>query len=216
LISLQKNIFNKSDQPIKSVTKPKNKEIKELITKFIKEVNSTVRNNIDDVANSNNWLDNMPERKKESGWEKQMKELGLPPSIYNEPASKASIKLIKLDHAEKVETDDEIQYTIYLIVQKKNTVDQMVVKISFVMELNDVNLEREFFSKNKNTYETKVNIENIFVVGFMLAHNGGSGERTNRDKFYDVTEIKDGKMFSQKDIVKELNKKRKQYEKDIA
>ena len=215
LISLQKSIFNKSDLPIKEVTVPQNREIKELITKFIKEVNSTVKNNISDDSNLTDWHDNMPDKKIESGWDKQMKELGLPGSIYNEPAIRSSIKLIKMDHAEKIETDDEIKYTIYLIVQKRNTSDQMVVKISFVIEKNDVNLEREFFNKNKNSYETKVNIEDIAVVGFMLAHTAGSGDRTNRDKFYDITEIKDGRMFSQKDIVKELNRKKKQYVKDM-
>jgi hypothetical protein len=215
LMSLQRPIFNKADLPITTVEKPQNREIRDLITNFIKELNKTVKNSISNTTNLNNWNSNMPEKKTESGWERQMKELGLPPSIYNDPARKSSVKLIKLDHAEKIQTDNEIKYVIYLIIQKRNTVDQMVVKISFVIDNNDVNLDRDFFDKKKNNYETKVNIEDISVVGFLLKNNSGSSPRTTRDKFYDVTQISDGKMFSQQDIVKELNKKRVEYQKEM-
>ena len=208
----QRQLFNRSDLPITNSTKPSDTEIKHLITKFVKEVNKTVKNHVSDELNLTGWHDNMPDKKYESGWEKQQKELGLPGSIYIDPAGKAPIKLIKLDHSEKYETDDEVKYVIFLIIQKKNVADQMVLRISFVIEKRDLNLDREFFDKSKDTYETSVKIEEIFILGYMTTHS--FGKKMSRDKFYDFDKITDGRMFSQKDIIKMLNKKRKQYEKE--
>jgi len=216
LLTDQKPFFNLADLPVTNVEKPSNTEIKNLISKFIKEVNKTVKNHVSDEIALNNWSDNMPQKKFKSGWEKQQEELGLPASIYTEPAPRSSIRLIKLDHAEKYETDAEVKYVVYLIVQKRNTEDQMVVKVSFVVDKNDLNLDREFFDKRKNTYETSVSIEEISIVGFMITEGYGDQTALSRDKFYDYDKIDDGRMFNQKEIIKQLNKKRRQYEKEYA
>jgi hypothetical protein len=208
----QRQIFNKSDMPIVNVDKPSSSEIKHLITKFIKEVNKTIKNHVSNEITLTSWQDNTPEKKYKSGWDKQQEELGLPGSIYLDPAEKAPVKLIKVDHSEKYETEEEIKYVIFLIIQKKNVKDQMVLRVSFVIEKKDINLDREFFAKSKNTYETSVKIEEIFTLGFMTNHS--FGEKTSRDKFYDFDGVSDGRMFSQKDIIKMLNKKRRDYEKE--
>jgi len=214
LLTDQKPFFNTADLPVTNVEKPSNTEIKNLISRFIREVNKTVKNHISNESGTNGWADNMPQKKFKSGWDKQQEELGLPGSIYTEPAPKASIKLIKLDHAEKYETDSEVKYVVFLVVQKRNTEDQMLVRVSFVVDKQDMNLDREFFDKKKNTYETAVSIEEISIIGFMITH--GFGEQSSREKFYDFDGITDGRMFSQKEIIRQLNKKRRIYEKEYV
>jgi hypothetical protein len=199
LISLQKHTFNSAELPIIKVTKVTDKESERIVNNFINEINAVIGNP------QNNWSSNTLERPVKSGWDKSMENLGLPSSIYEKPIDSAKIKLVKIDYAEKVETENETELNIYLIVQKINTDIQMVIKLSLLLSKNDVNLEREFFDKDKNTFETKIIIQNIFVVGFLL------NEFTNnsiRSDFYNFTTINDGKMIKTTDMIKELNKKR--------
>ena len=162
LISLQKHTFNTTQLPIIKVTKIKDTDAEKMANNFIDELNNVIGNP------QNNWATNSLEKPVKSGWDDSMDALGLPPSIYDKPAKISKIKLIKIDYAEKVETDSEIEINIYMVVQKLNTDIQMVIKISLLLSKNDVNLEREFFDKTKNTFETKIIIQNIFVVGFLL------------------------------------------------
>jgi hypothetical protein len=85
----------------------------------------------------------------------------------------------------------------------------MVVKVSFVIDRSDLNLEREFFSKDKNNYETVVKIEEISVLGFLT--NNSFGTKSSRDKYYNFDKIDDGKMFRDDDIIHMLNDKKKKY-----
>jgi hypothetical protein len=199
LISLQKHTFNTAELPITKVTKIGEKEAEKMANNFINELNNVIGNP------QNNWATNSLEKPVKSGWNESMKELGLPSSIYNEPAEPSKIKLIKIDYAEKVETDSEIELNIYMVIQKLNTDIQMVIKISLLLSKNDVNLEREFFDKTKNTFETKIIIQNIFVVGFLLNEFTNNTSRTD---FYNFTTINDGKMMKPSDMIKELNRKR--------
>ena len=213
----KKQIFNAMDLPIKTNSPPKS-EVKKLVKKFIKEINSTIKKYVNDNLTPNSWNDVMPEKRIKTGWDEQMEQLGLPSSLYTDPAPKAPIKLIKLDHAEKFETDDEIKYNVFLIVQKRDVIDQLVIKVSFVIDRRDLNLDRDFFSKS-NVYETSVKIEDVSIMGFMTNHD--FGKKSNKEKFYDFGgiadnfgNINDGRTVSEKQIIKTLNKKRRQYEKE--
>ena len=214
LITTNKQLFNLGEIPVTTITEPSSSEVKLLIKKFIKEINKTVKNHVSNDHMKNGWNMNVTEEQSESGWEKQQKELGLMPSIYLKPAEKAPIKLIKLDHLQKFETDDQIKYESYLIIKKPNVRDQLVIQVNFVIDKRDLNLDREFFDKKKDNYETSVQIENVFVLGFMT--NSSIGKKSSKEKFYDFGHITDGKMFSQQDIMKVLNQKRKNYEMELA
>jgi hypothetical protein len=237
IVPNQRQIFNRGDLPILTMEKPTNTEIKTLVTSFIKEVNKTLKYSVGDSYGLTNWDDNLPEKKYKSGWDKQQEALGLPCSVYTDPAPKAPIKLIKMDHAEKYETEDELKYLIFMIIQKKNVDDQLVVKVSFVVDKRDWNLDREFFNKKKNTYETSVKIEDVAIVGFTTKNK--FGKVSSREDFYNFKQsansndldiatntimygnsaddniCKYGKMYSQKNIIKELNKKKRIYEKEF-
>ena len=224
LMCPQKKAFNKADLPLLNAEKPTDAEVKPFVQKFVKELNKTVKNNVYDLAAQklNSWDDNMPnvgntEISKNTSWDKFQKELGLPTSIYPEPAKRAGVKLLKVDRVEKAETDTEVRYSIYLILQKKNVDDQMLVKVSFVTDKKDVNLDREFFDKDKNEYSTSVIIEEISILGFMITQGFGKGgsdkqSATARETLYEFDGFTDGRMISEKEVVKQLNEKRRQIE----
>ena len=199
LISLQKKTFNTTQLPIIKVAKVSEKDSEKMVNNFINEINNVIGNP------QNNWTTNSLEKPVKSGWDDAMDNLGLPPSIYNKPAEPEKIKLIKIDYSEKVETESEIEWNIYMIVQKLNTDIQMVIKLSLLLSKNDVNLEREFFISKKNTFETKIIIQNIFVVGFLLNEFTNTSSRKD---FYEFTTINDGRMSKTTDMIKELNRKR--------
>jgi hypothetical protein len=221
LLCDQKKAFNKADLPILKAEEPKKEEVENLVKYFIKELNKTVKNNVSDIAGQklNSWQDNMPITavRKDTSWDKFQKELGLPTSIYPEPAEKAGVKLVQIDHTEKMETSSDIRYSTHLILQKKNVEDQIVVKVSFVMDKTDTNLDREFFEKSKNSHATSIIIEEITIEGFMITK--GFGEKINsgssREKFYNFEGFSDGRMISEKEVIRQLNEKKKEIQKNF-
>jgi hypothetical protein len=214
LIPNQKQLFNKSDLPIINVTTPTNKEIFPLIESFIKEMNRVIKNNVTDAYSVRDWKSNLADKPFESGWEKQQEKLGLPKSIYNNPVQKEPIHLIKVDHSERFETEDEIRYVVFLVVQKKSVKDQMLIKVSFQINKQDINLDREFFEKGKYKAESLIRIEEVFIMGFLTKHS--FGKHSVKSEYYDFGGITDGRMFSQKQIMNEINKKRKTYEQECV
>lgn len=212
IVPCQKQLFNRSNLPVTTI-EPNINDVKQLIVSFINEVNKNLQQSESSEMSPIGWNDFKPEKKIKSGWDKQQEALGLPTSMYKEGAEKAPIKLVKIDHLEKYETDDETRHVTYLIVQKKNSNDQMVIRVSFVIDRNDLNLDRDFFDDEKDFYETAVKIEEVFVIGFMT--NEGKNKGTSRQDFYNFESLNDDQLVSDKDIVVELNKKKKQYYDEI-
>ena len=210
LIPNQRQLFNRSDLPLIKTSTPNNKEVYPLLKTFIRSVNKSVDKNND----NNNWKNNSVEKQYKDGFEEHQMKLGLPPSIYNKPLQKEHVKLLKLDHAEKFETEDEIRYVLFIIIQKPSAKDQMLVKVSFYIDKQDTNLDRDFFDSGKNDSVNYVKIEEIFIVGFLTAHS--FGKHSVKTDYYNFNGISNGRMFSEKEIVKELNKKRKQYESECV
>jgi len=214
-----KPLFNRSDLPIILTSSPSNTEITSLVTNFIKEVNKTINQSvtttIDGQTPPKDWKENYPTNAQESGWDVQMKKLGIPNTIYTHPAPKAPISLIKVDHSEKMETNDEIQYTIYIVIQKPNADDQMMLKLVFQVDKQDPNDDRDFFKPHTDANtDTIVKIEEIYVMGFYTTHS--FGKKSVKNEYYNFDGVTDGRMFSQKEILAELNKKRKQYNEECV
>lgn len=210
LVPSQKQVFNRSNKPLTSESVPDVKEVKRLIGNFVKEVNKIVEKQVHPEVTLNGWNDMMPEKKQKSGWEKQQEQLGLPKSIYTEPYKKAPIKLVKIDHLEKYSTDDQVRYVTFLIVKKQNVSDQMVLRVSFVLDTSDLNLDREFFDEEKSVYETVVKIEEIFVLGFMTKTS--FGKQSSLQDLYNYDGINNTGITRDKDIMEQLMKKKKIYE----
>lgn len=218
LMCEQKPIFNKSYLPLLKSEKTNESEVSGLVDQFVSSLNTHITNDVGDIAAQqlNSWNDNMPPVtasnniiKKKASWEDYNEELGLPPTIYIDPAAREQVKLLKIDNINKYETSAQLKYCVYLILQKPSVVDQMIVKVSFVIDKNDVDLEREFFDKNKNKFETKIIIEEIATVGFMIKQGSGK-PKSQREKFYDYDGFDEGRLISEKDVIRQLNNKRKE------
>jgi hypothetical protein len=216
IVPSQHVMFNKGDLPVTTV-RAKQNEVDDLITSFINEVNGNISMQQQELGNdisATGWNVNKGDDNKiKSGWDKQQEALGLPTSIYDKAAERSPIKLLKVDHLEKYETDDEIQHIAYLIVKKQNVPDQMVIRVSFIIEQTDINADREFFDRKKNFYETQVKIEEIFIIGFLTKKDYGG--KSKRQDFYNFDGIGENNEFmDERKIMVELNKKRKEYMKE--
>jgi hypothetical protein len=141
----QKELFNESNLPVTHSIAP-HEEVYDLIREFIRQLNRDVKYNVTDYHNSNTgWDEPIPDKKGKSGWEKQQNELGLPSSLYPDPAKRAKLKLIKIDNVEKQSTEFETKYACTIIMQKVNVGDQVIVKVTFVRDNINIDDEREFF-----------------------------------------------------------------------
>lgn len=196
---IKKDNFNVAELPITDTKKPDTNKVNQLVNMFVSQCNSICKNQIEDKV-ENTW--------DKSGWEKHLEKLGLPTSIYNKPTPKAPIKLIKIDDYGYQATEHESKYTIYFIAQKINTKDQIIICVNFIVDNNDSNLDREFFEDSKNEYNSNIRIGTIDVIGFLTPNKFKTNSYRQDLYRYDIPDI-EGKMFSQEDIIRILNKKKR-------
>ena len=196
IVPSNKPLFNRSMLATNySVVEPS--EVAVMIKTFIKTLNKTNKFDITDYENvKRGWTNMMPDYVCESGWEKQMKVLGLPPDLYMTKLKRSKVRLIQIDKVDKFATDSEIQYQIYMIIQKITSEDQLVIKVNFVLPNID-------YSNYKD--KININIENIYVVGFLTAHSYGS--TVQRSEFYSFENIEKDNILDQKVIMNQLRKK---------
>lgn len=195
----QKELFNMGFLPVKEIS-PDPGNIQELVRLFIDRINDEVENRVSEYLNPNSgWNDQGKRKKIKSGFEEQMEELGLPGDLYTQPADKAKIKLVKINKAEQHMTDDQIRFVVHIIIQKRNVKDQMVLKINFFMEKEDLknggDHRASFFDKSLTNRENNndtidldsiVIIEQVFTSGFM-SDNGTA--KTRMDKFHNYGDV---------------------------
>lgn len=195
----QRQIFNINNVPCK-VTKNADKNIVgEIVRNFINELNADISKNVPLVHTANSgWDELLPEHCGESGWEKQMKSLGLPTSLYNKPKLRTHVKLANFSNITKYETENEVKYTCCVTIAKKHVNDDLVIKISFVLPKNGTT------KNNDNGYA--VILEEIFVLGFSTRQGLGT-DRSPLDDYYYFDSLEKNNMLSGKQISRELMNK---------
>lgn len=198
MIETGRQIFNRSNLPV-SVKELNPSDAGKMADVFITQLNDIISRRINDFADV------------ENGWEKQMKKLGLPDNLYDKRAKKTLIKLIRIDKFVLSTTDSQTRYDIFMIIQKENSYDQMVIKASFVTDREDTNTDRNFF-KDDVTVDLNVHIEDVFVIGFMTNHSYGSQNVSMRQDFYTFDNVEKDGMMDQEEIIKQLKKKYMQYQ----
>jgi hypothetical protein len=222
----QRELFNMGFLPVKEAI-PDPKNINELVHLFMNKLNKEVKNNVQEFLHTNSgWNDMGKRRREKSGYEEQMEELGLPSSIYTEPAGKASVRLIKIDKAEQFNTNDQIRFVVHIIVQKENVKDQMVLKVQFFLEREDMkgrgDDRADFFEKkiddddNKNVKidpDQVAVIEQVFTLGYLT---DSAKPRTKSDKFHDYNNVQrqDG-TFDQEKVIKTMLMKHKERQNEL-
>lgn len=211
MIETGRQIFNRSNLPV-SVKELNSADSTKMANIFIEQLNDVLKRKINNYADVENGWKNIQENKQiESGWEKQMTKLGLPPNIYDKGANKSKIILIRIDKFVMSTTDSQTRYDIFMIIQKNNSYDQMVLKVSFVTDREDMNTDRNFFRDDK-TIDLNVHMEDIFVIGFMTNHSYGSNNVSMRQDFYNFENVEKDGMMDQAEIMKQLKKKYTQYQ----
>jgi hypothetical protein len=221
----QKELFNYGFLPVNEV-KPNPDNINELVKLFMDKLNREVKYNVQEYLHVNSgWNDMGKRRREKSGFETQMEELGLPGSLYNEAATKAPLRLIKIDKAEQFNTTDQIRFVAYIIAQKVNVKDQIVLKVQFFMEREDLSKNRDdrekFFSKdiNDNDIDLKIDpdqvviIEQVFILGYLTNE---TKLKTKMDKFHEYNDVRrmDGTIDQEK-VIKMMLKKHKERENEL-
>jgi hypothetical protein len=167
-------------------------------------LNNEIENNVHNYVTVDDGFKNvMYNPTVKSGWERQMENLGLPGDLFKQKL-KSKIKIIKVDKVEKVESDSQVKYTVFMIIQKLNVSDQMVVKISFVLDKTDLNTDRDFF-KNDKSVDLNVTLDDVFVIGYMS--NFSFGVNHDRTDFYTFEKTEKSSILDQKEIFKQLKKK---------
>jgi hypothetical protein len=203
----QRPMFNRSVLPVKQIDVDP-KQVKPLVKAFIKRVNEDVKYNVTDELKANSgWDELAPEKKDRDGWKKQMDELGLPDDLYLSPAKRAKIKLLKIDAVQKFATEEQINFIVHMIIQKKNAQDQIIVKVSYILDNIDMNTDRNF-NKNSANIDLNVKIEEIYVIGFLTDHK--YGDTADRQDFYEFNNIEKDDMIDPELVLKQLSNKYKQ------
>ena len=111
---------------------------------FAKTFISIVNNNLNEQGIG--WQSVLPDPHIESGWDKQMKYLGLPVSLYEEDLKKKPIRIVQM--GDIFMRDD--MYILRMIIRKKGVSDKLIIKLEL-----------------KQISENKIKIVNIFVEGFL-------------------------------------------------
>lgn len=165
----QKSMFNQDDLKEEYIRVDR-KELKKIMNSFIEQMNKIIIDEVsDNRTNLTGWNSLLPEKKIQSGWEKQMESLGLPQNLYHDPVKKSTIRIILIGDTYRIDTINEIKYVCFLILQKNNIDEQIFIKISFIITKGD---------KNKD-----VIIEEIFIIGFIINENKYA-VNNSFDKFY--------------------------------
>lgn len=210
IVPQKKQLFNVANTPVK-YSEPEPKEVSNLVKDFVKTVNENIKTQVPNQRNPNSgWDEAIPDPNVKSGWDTVQESLGLVPSLWNKPSGKTHIKLIDVSYVQKYETEDEIKYTCDIILQKVGVNDQMVLKVSFVIDKSVLHDENNFFlSKN---IEMRVTIEDVHIQGY-LSREGTDARLifdNDVDKFFDYDKMEQNNMTDPRLIQKTLMDKYKQ------
>lgn len=210
LVPEKRQRFNLANNVLQ-YSEPRSEEVSLMVKDFIKVLNNNLLTAVPESRNSSSgWDEAIPDPNVESGWSRVQKSLGLADSLYNEPAKKALVKLVAINYVQKYETDDEIKYSINLVIQKVNVEDQMIIKVSFVQDKRPLHDENNFFLNKE--IQMKLVIEDVYFTGY-LSNDGPDGRQQfdmDKEKYYEYDNMEYNNMTDPKYIQKVLMDKYQQ------
>lgn len=208
LIPEKKQIFNLANRPLLQYSEPEADEVKNLVSDFVNVLNENIKYDVPSYRNPNSgWDEAISDPTVKSGWDKVQEGLGLPPSLWSNPAQKDNIVLISINYVQKYETEDEIKYSCDIIIQKKNVADQMKLKASFVQDKRPLRDENNFFITAN--IDMKITIEDVYILGYMSEEGTDARLLFDKDleKFYDYNQMEYNNLTDPKYIQKILMEK---------
>lgn len=186
----QKATFNLNCMPVK-YTKFSNYEISKLISEFVHEFNKIILQLPNYRTANTGWDEYIPDPNINSGWDDFRKSMNLNPSLYSNAKTK-KVYLVQYNNVTKQQTDIETKYTYDLILQKKDSSDQIVLKVSVVQPNGS----------------DKLIIEEFSVIGFLnkLPSSFNSPDENN---FTTFDSLEKDTITKTSDIISELLRKDK-------
>jgi len=215
IVPTQSQLFNLPNAPVKYTSANKD-EAKKILVGFIKNLNMYIKSNVSAVRHaSSGWDDAIADPNVESGWDRVQRQLGNKP-IHKKPLGPTEVKLISVEKVDKFETEDETKYDCLIVIQKNKAKDQMLVKISFVIDKSGLFNEDNFFKSEK--VNLIITVEEIAIEGF-LSDNGQDSttlyENTKEKLFAFDQSMEQNGMTDPKDIQRELLKHHRLREKEM-
>jgi hypothetical protein len=210
LVPDKKQLFNIANIPL-IYSEPEVNEVKNMVKDFVKALNNNINEFVPQHRHKNSgWDEAIVDPTVESGWEKTQKGLGLPVSLYDEPSKKAPVILVAVKKVMKYETEDEIKYSVEIVLQKAIVDDQIIIKADFVQDKRPLMDENNFFKTT--SIELQIMIENVFITGYLSDDGDDSLKMFDGDdkKFYDYNELEQNNLTDPKYIQKMLMEKYKQ------
>ncbi|ARF10560.1 hypothetical protein Hokovirus_2_87 [Hokovirus HKV1] len=224
LIPSQKQYFNIANIPLTNYAHVPSSEVVDMVNDFVNLFNYVTVKNDDEFKKYENsgyivggWQDKLTRNNTKDGWEDAQKKLGLKPSLYNPSAKNAPLEIISIRDVQKFETDDEIKYVILLTLHKINVQDQIIIRLSLVLNKKTIRNEDEFWKtkvKYENdytfvpNYDIQMIIENIDIVGYLTIKQTSETENDGDNNLYcKYDELEYGNVTDAKYIQKELLKK---------
>jgi len=210
LVPDRKQLFNLANIPL-VYSEPEVGEVKNMVKDFVKVLNGNLHREVPEYRHKNSgWDEAIPDPTIKSGWETVQESLGLPASLYDDPAKKGKVMIVNVPKVQKYETEDEIKYSVDIVLQKANVNDQMVIKADFVQDKRPLVDENNFFKTS--TIELKVMVENIFITGYLSEYGDNDIRLFDGDdkKFYDYNDLEYNNLTDPKYIQKVLMEKYEQ------
>ena len=197
LVPSHKQIFNLANTPLK-YSEPDRREVTGMVTDFIDTLNDTVKKVVCRIRNNNTgWDEPLEDPSVESGWDKIQRGLGNVP-LHTRPLGQTSISLISIEKVKKYETEGETKYTCHIIIQKDGADDQMLLKVSFVIDKSNLTDEDNFFQL-KNV-EMDVILEEAFIEGYLSNYGSDSRKQYEllKNKFYKLDQMEHNNLTDPK------------------
>lgn len=234
LVPSKKQYFNIANIPIEKYSIVSGQEILPMINDFVELFSNIAQKNAQELAKyqysgylTGGWQDSIDiDRAADSGWDKVQKSLGLKPSLYGKEAAYGQLELIAIKEVQKFETDDEIKYVATLVLHKINTLDQMVAKVSLVLDKKIIRDEDAFwkvpvkYDDTSYTFKPSFNIqmivEDIDVLGYLTSKQTNETDSDGVNELYcDYNDLEFSNITDPKYIQKVLMDKYKQRNDEI-
>jgi len=204
LVPSNKQVFNIENIPL-DYSEPDMNEIKGIVRSFIARVNNSLENLSSIERNpSTGWDEPLVDKSIKSGWEKHYEKLGVPTSLYRDPIGIQKVKTVAVKRIQKYEINNEAKYSCIIVLQKLSARDQLVIKVSFVIDKSVLSNENGYLEKDE--IDLPVVIEEIFIEGF-LSNEGYDTDRQFsllRNKYYDLNDMEHNNILDPKDIHQNL------------
>lgn len=179
-------IINKNIDDVIEINK-----IGDIVNEFVENMQTQIKENKNYNKLSINKWNTTPEQDYTDGFEKTRKILNLPTKLYNKNVVGTDILLKEYSNINRLITEDEINYTVDILLGRDKSRDKIVFNLSIVI--------------NKN-HPDKIIIENTNILGFITERIIDKSYMDINDK-YNFDNLDENNMLDINNILDELDYK---------